>query len=117
METLSNKNDTLERIERTRRKMSALKIQTWYRKHLNKRLGYQDEIQKLFAQKKVEMKKKIEQNNEKNLMFNNINIKKSPKATHPQQEKRTNQVKNSKFIYSIKTRQVPGSKNCAHKTK
>jgi hypothetical protein len=47
MEDLSKKNETLERIERTKRKMSALKIQTWYRKHLNKtRFNHQEEIEK-----------------------------------------------------------------------
>jgi len=47
MEDLSNKNETLERIERTRRKMSALKIQTWYRKHLNKStFNHGEEIEK-----------------------------------------------------------------------
>jgi len=50
MEDLSKKNETLERIERTRRKMSALKIQTWYRKHLNKsRVNHQEEIEKYVA--------------------------------------------------------------------
>jgi len=53
--------------------------------------------QRLFAQKKLEMKKKMEQTNEKNSMPNsshNLN-KKSPKSLDQilnRQEKRTNQV-------------------------
>ena len=54
MEDLSKKNETLERIERTKRKMSALKIQTWYRKHLNKsRFNHQEEIEKYFIFKNL----------------------------------------------------------------
>lgn len=53
-----------QRVENTKRKMSALKIQAWYRRKQNERSNQLSEMQKLFSQKRVEMKKKIASENE-----------------------------------------------------
>lgn len=65
-QTKSNKDLLLlKRVENTKRKLAALKIQTWYRKNLNRKRSNQiNELEQLFSRKKTEMEKK---NNEKSL--------------------------------------------------
>lgn len=99
VETRKNeKENKVNQIEEIRKRhQAATKIQKWFRKNLKEQMHKQKELENMFNQKKVEMKKKLE----KDLVRSSSNFSTHKKPAIPKTSKLTHSVSKPRTIENI----------------